>query len=442
MQTACALLVAAVLGQTQPNIVLVVADDLGWNDVGYHNPQASTPKIDQYASEGTKLESFRVCAVCTPTRASLMTGRYPIRYGLQKQTVQYYSTYGLPLTERTLATALREVGYQTYQVGKWHLGHLPAPISPYDPHMRGFDRTFGMSNGRCDPFTHLLNGGLDWHRDGTPLPGDERHHTIAEADEAIAYVNGRDKGRPYFLYLAFNAVHSPIKVTPEYERLFIGTPEPRRKYLQMLRLLDDQVGRVVSAIDADSQSRDTLIFFVSDNGGDPVYGGSNSPLRAAKHSNFDGGVRVPAWVRWPLAIPAGAVRTQQMHATDVYPSFLRLAQAPPQAGLDGVDQCDVVAFGGAPVRTETLVNAVELSGDYAGAIVKVFEGVTYKWIREAGSTYLFDLDADPSEAVNIASSNTAARNALRDRFAALRAEAVPALYQPGPPLGWVNPLEW
>src|SRR5262245_17365335 len=201
------LLLAAAPAQaaSPPNVVYFLADDLGWADVGWHGSEIKTPSLDKLAAAGARLEQFYVQPVCSPTRAALMTGRYPMRYGLQVGVVRPWARYGLPLEERTLAQALQAVGYETALGGKWHLGHFRPD---YLPTRRGFDHQYGHYNGAIDYFTHRRDGGLDWHRDDKALR-EEGYSTSLIAEEACRLIRRRDRRKPLFLYVPFNAVHAP-----------------------------------------------------------------------------------------------------------------------------------------------------------------------------------------------------------------------------------------
>lgn len=189
----------------RPNIVIILADDQGWADVGFHGSEIKTPELDRLAASGARLEQFYVQPVCSPTRAALMTGRYPMRYGLQVGVVRPWAQYGLPLEERTLAQALAEAGYETAICGKWHLGHFRRD---YLPTRRGFDHQYGHYNGALDYFTHQRDGGHDWHRDDQACY-DQGYSTFLLADEAVRLIRRHDTAKPLFLYVPFNAVHSP-----------------------------------------------------------------------------------------------------------------------------------------------------------------------------------------------------------------------------------------
>jgi len=200
----------------KPNIVFLLADDLGFKDVGYHGGTINTPNIDKLAAEGTRLDQFYVQPVCSPTRSSLMTGRYPMRYGLQVGVVRPWAQHGLPLEERTLAQGLKEAGYTTAICGKWHLGHLDGR---YLPTARGFDHQYGHYNGALDYFTHTRDGKHDWYRDDQPLK-EEGYSTHLVSREACRLIRAQPAGQPLFLYVPFNGVHAPHQVPEEYKKAY------------------------------------------------------------------------------------------------------------------------------------------------------------------------------------------------------------------------------
>src|SRR5215204_1227165 len=228
---------ASTTAAEKPNIVFILADDLGWADVGWHGEEIKTPHLDGLAAAGAKLEQFYVQPVCSPTRAALMTGRYPMRHGLQVGVVRPWARYGLPLEERTLAQALKGAGYETAITGKWHLGH----VSPeYLPTRRGFDHQYGHYNGALDYFTHVRDGGFDWHKDDKACQ-DEGYSTHLLAKEASLIVAERDPKTPLFLYVPFNAVHTPHQVPEKYKEPYAKMKEPRRTYAGMLAAMDEAI---------------------------------------------------------------------------------------------------------------------------------------------------------------------------------------------------------
>ena len=223
----------------RPDVVLIVADDLGWKDVGYHGSDIQTPNIDRLARAGAKLEALYALPKCTPTRAALLTGRYPMRYGLQTGVIEPGDAFGLDLSERTLAQALKDAGYTTAIAGKWHLGNFePA----YFPTRRGFDHQYGSHSGASDYFTHHRDGALDWFRDDQPLE-EEGYATKLIADEAVRILGRTERERPLFLYVAFTAVHGPLHTVKEFAGQSPNVREYRRhQRASMVAALDDGVG--------------------------------------------------------------------------------------------------------------------------------------------------------------------------------------------------------
>ncbi len=344
----------------RPNIVFILVDDLGWKDVGYHGGDIKTPNIDKLASEGTRLEQFYVQPVCSPTRSSLMTGRYPIRYGLQVGVVRPWAQYGLPLEERTLAQALKEAGYTTAICGKWHLGHL----SPqYLPTSRGFDHQYGHYNGALDYFTHIRDGGLDWHRDDQPLR-EEGYTTNLIANESVRLIQEHEFSQPLFLYVPFNAPHSPFQAPQSYIDMYTHIKERNRRiYAAMVTCMDDAIGQIVSALDERGVRDNTLIVFCSDNGGTGT-AGNNSPLRDHKAQLYEGGVRVPAFSVWPGVVKAGTVINEPIHIVDMYPTLLKLAGANLEQALpiDGKDVWPTIVEGAPSPHEEILLNSTLANG--------------------------------------------------------------------------------
>ena len=228
-----------------PNIVILLADDLGWKDVGWHGSEIPTPNLDRLANAGAQLDYFYVQPVCSPTRAALMTGRYPIRHGLQVGVIRPWAQHGLPLEELTLAQGLKDAGYATAIVGKWHLGHFR---EEYLPTRRGFDHQYGHYNGAIDYFDHTRDGGFDWHRDDQ-VCRDKGYSTHLLADEAVRIVQQHAGRKPFFLYVPFNAVHSPHQVPRKYLEGFDHLKGDRRSYAGMLTAMDEAIGRIIDAID-------------------------------------------------------------------------------------------------------------------------------------------------------------------------------------------------
>lgn len=341
----------------RPDIVFILADDLGWADVGFNGPDIQTPNLDRLAAAGARLESLYALPVCTPTRCALMTGRYPIRYGRQFNVLRPGQKVGLSLDERMLPEALREAGYATVHVGKWHLGDFdPA----YLPRQRGFDHSYGL---RFDMkrFSHKLTGGVGMQRNGEPC-ADEGWLTDLLTREAVRTIEQRDPAKPFFLYVAYHAPHTPLECPPSFSKPYAWLGPTRGIYAGMVTEMDEGIGRIVAAVDR----ANTLLVFASDNGGLTVKGdiARNDPFRAGKGSLYEGGVRVAALAAWEGRIPAGSVVTEPLHMADWYPTLLNLAGTTVSRPLplDGRDAWPVIAHGKPSPHDAILINTVGRSG--------------------------------------------------------------------------------
>ena len=388
--------------------MIFLADDLCWNDVGFHGSEIETPNLDRLAAAGVRLNQFYVQPVCSPTRSSLLTGRYPIRQALQVGVVRPWAQYGLPLDERTLPQALKEIDYRTAIVGKWHLGaHEPGHL----PTRRGFDHQYGHYLGMIDYFTHERMGGLDWHRDDKVLC-EEGYTTNLIAREAVRVVKGHDLSRPLLLYVAFNAPHTPLQAPQRYiERYGQIRGEKRRIFAAMVTCMDEAVGHVLAALGERGMRENTLVFFCSDNGGPVRNGANNDPLRAGKGTLYEGGVRVPAVMTWPGTLPAGKVVDEPLHMVDIYPTLLKLtgASLDQPLPLDGLDAWPTIAAGKPSPRTEILHNVeprrgAVRRGDWKLIVTAQKDQVVFAptLTGSARTTELFNIAEDRSEKTNLA----------------------------------------
>jgi len=328
----------------KPNIIVIVADDLGYADIGVHACKRShrdipTPHIDSLAEHGVRFtDGYVSCPVCSPTRAGLMTGRYQPRFGYwfnPGPPTLVKETFGLPLEETTLPEVLKQAGYKTGMVGKWHLGLK----DEFHPMRRGFDEFFGFLHGShsyMDPKADKLNPILR----GTEPVEDEEYLTDSFSREAVDFIK-RQKDDPFFLYLSYNAVHSPMQAPEKYLERFTSIEDrKRRTYAAMLSAMDDGIGAVLDALRKAGIEQDTLVFFFSDNGGPPTANASNNaPLSGGKGSIQEGGIRVPFLMQWPAVIPQGITYRHPAISLDVFPTCVAAAQGrlPRDLGLDGVD---------------------------------------------------------------------------------------------------------
>lgn len=436
----------------KPNIVFFLIDDLGNTDVGYHGSEIRTPNIDRLANAGAKLEAFYVQPVCSPTRAALMTGRYPMRHGLQVGVVRPWAQYGLPLSERTLPQALQSAGYETAICGKWHLGHFQRD---YLPTKRGFDHQYGHYNGALDYFTHERDGGFDWHRDDRECR-DEGYTTVLVGTEAVKRIEERDRAKSLFLYVPFNAPHSPLQALPEHLALYENIEKKqRRTYAAMVHAVDEQIGKIADAIDKAGLTEKTLFIFSSDNGGPTGLGATNGKLRAGKGTLYEGGTRVAAFAKWSGHIPAGTVVTEPLHMVDWYPTLLKLAGASldQPLPLDGRDMWATITQGAKSPHEEILLNITPNSaairrGDWKlilnGHVGEDGEAPAKKAKKEripVDPFELFNLADDPTESNNLAAQHHERIHELLPRVNHYAREALIPKSAPKP-AGFESPKVW
>ena len=329
-----------------PNIVLIMADDLGWAGVGYHGGPIRTPNIDRLASEGVQLTNFHVSPMCSPTRAGLLTGRYPMRLGMARSVVRPWASFGLPPEEQTLPEALAAAGYRHRGIfGKWHLGHLD-PV--WHPLSQGFTEFRGMYNGAGDYWTRVRDGEPDWHDNATPLQ-ETGYTTELIADAACRFIRKRAAQGPFFCYVPFSAPHDPLQAPEAYLKAYAasaptnGKANPRdpRAFSAMVTCMDDNIGRIMHALQEAGVADHTLVWFLSDNGGLPRLQ-LNGSWRGGKLSVYEGGVRVPSAVWAPKLIGAGRKVSEPLINLDIMPTLMRIAGKPSAGGLDGVDISDLL----------------------------------------------------------------------------------------------------
>ena len=341
----------------RPNILFLLADDMGWGDVSYHGSAIRTPNIDRLAGSGVELDQHYVCPMCTPTRACLMTGRHPGRFG-RHATVPSNAPV-LPDGYETLAVSLRNCGYDTALFGKWHLGSDPA----YCPNRFGFDMSYGSLAGGVDPYSHRYKVGphsVTWHRNGE-LVEERGHVTDLVAKEAVTWIEARKN--PWFCYVPFTAVHTPIRAPQAWIDTYCDRPydsDPLRDrsfktYAAYASQMDHAIGQLVEALARMCQRDNTIIVFASDNGAIPADAlhdtdkypgrheemprlGSNFPLRGQKAQMYEGGIRTPALINWPGVLQRRKL-THPLHITDWMPTFTRLVGYTPENDpqWDGVD---------------------------------------------------------------------------------------------------------
>lgn len=349
-----------------PHIVFILADDLGWNDVGFHNPTMKTPNIDKLASEGVILNSSYVQPVCTPSRHSIMTGTYPFRAGLQQGVIVPNRPECSPLKNTFLPQKLKELGYATHMVGKWHLGSCNWNCTPT---FRGFDSFLGYYNGAEDYYNKTVMQGFDFRDNEEPIMNNT-YSAFIYTERAQSIISKHNRSQPLFLYLPFQNVHAPIEVPQKYEAMYpdIKT-DGRRKYCGMVSLLDEAVGNITNALKEHGLFEDTLMIFSTDNGGIPRAYGNNYPLRGAKATIFEGGTRAAAFVYGAGLQKTGYTHSGLMHAVDWYPTVVSIAGgSSTETDMDGISQWGAISTGSKSERTELVYNLDLSSMPLTGAI--------------------------------------------------------------------------
>lgn len=461
---------------SRPNIVILLADDLGWTDVSFHGGNIATPNIDRIAVEGAELSRYYVFPVCSPTRAGLMTGRYPIRFGAMRAVYPPWRKGGMDTSEWTLADILADAGYKHRGVfGKWHLGHSD---KKYHPLRRGFTEFYGHYNGAVDYFTHEREGEIDWHAGFEPSD-DPGYTTDLIADAAARFIREHaDDAEPFLCYVPFNAPHSPFQAKEEDLPLYANLP-PARGFYQgfedvsmeanrearernrrilgaMVHSLDQGVGRILDAIDHAGISQETFVLFSSDNGG--VRGiGENTPLRGGKATVFEGGIRVAAAARWSGQIPAGRKVDAPLANIDVLPTAMRIAGVERYHGkpIDGVDILDVLT-GRQESFERDLYNYIGQEGSHREYI----SYMTNEWKMivfgpdvtdesaddSARQRFLFHISDDMAEERNVVAENPELAASMYKKikeFRALQPEgAVPPYLQGRDSSGFKAPKRW
>lgn len=345
--------------EVKPNIIVIVADDLGWGDVGYHGSKIKTPNIDQLSKEGVQLSRFYVAPVCSPTRAGLLTGMYPNRFGIRETVIPPWRDFGLEPSSLVIPEFLGEQGYKNRAiVGKWHLGHSRPEYYPLN---QGFTHFYGHLNGALDYFSHQRDGELDWH-DDYASSYDKGYATDLVAEESVRCIRKYSKEGPFFLYVAFNAPHTPLQAKVEDLKLY-GYDETKpaysnkkkgtagqgntraQTYAAMVTCMDRGIGNILQELENLKIEENTLVLFMSDNGADEGSGGGSSGrLRGHKFLEYDGGVLAPALIRWPAGFRGNRKVDQLTGFVDVFPTICELVN-PGQgfpAAFDGLSILQVL----------------------------------------------------------------------------------------------------
>ncbi|CAH1775568.1 unnamed protein product [Owenia fusiformis] len=452
-----------------PNIVFILADDLGWNDVGWHNVDVKTPNLNKLAYEGVIFNYSYTQPTCSPSRAAILTGRYPFMTGTQRGIIGEEKPYGLPLKYELMSDRLKRLGYSTHIVGKWHLGYCKWE---YTPTFRGFDSFYGFLNGAQDYYTHL-KGAV--HSEGVDFRNNKRvvidqfgvYSTHSHTKRAVKVIKHHNNEKPFFLYLPFQAVHTPLQVPKQYTDQYGHIKDNNRRiFLGMVSALDEAVGNITKALRKNRMLRDTLIVFTSDNGGNVHGGGNNWPLRGGKTTLFEGGTRVPTFV-WGKMIKRRRRTTNGLfHAVDWVPTLLHFAGGKTEKELDGVNQWSMINQNKASNRKEMVYTINEVTkvaairiGKYK--LIEGFPGRYRSWYPPPHSPmkywksvyynlfyvrhnhrriWLYNVKDDPQETTDLSRKLYWVVKRLRKKLRDYKKGLVPAIVAKSSPKS--NPIFW
>ncbi|XP_059143573.1 arylsulfatase B-like [Physella acuta] len=470
-----------------PHIVMIVADDLGWNDIGFNNPNIISPNLDALAREGIILNQSYVQPLCSPSRAALMTGYYPFRLGLQHLVITQEQAVCVPDNKTLLPQVLKKQGYATHIIGKWHLGFCKWECTPT---FRGFDSFFGYYNAMEDHYTKMYGQGYDF-RDNQEVykAANGTYSSYLYTERIKQVINSHDPQTPLFLYLPFQNVHEPLEVPENFSNLYPNIKDVnRRTFSGMVTALDAAVGQVVKALKDRGLYDDTLIVFTADNGGWVPYGGNNLPLRGGKFTVFEGGTRAVAFVHGPMFYKTGIRYDGMFHMVDWFPTLAEVSGSTyTDPDADGVSQWKSLLSLSLPSARQEVVYNLDFSidpfqgraairvGDYK--LVAGFPGLFPDWYQPgqvarpilerwndvtADGTinwhlvnetlfkvalndppiyyYLFNLKDDPAERTNIYDDHPDIVQQLEDRLNYHKQHYIPPNFPPGSPAA--NPAHY
>lgn len=468
--------VAAAESGEQPNIIVMVADDLGWSDVGFHgNTEIDTPSLDRLASEGAQLDRFYTTPICSPTRAALMTGRDPMRLGVSYAVIMPWHNFGVHPDETFMPQIFQQAGYQTAMVGKWHLGHAQ---QTYHPNNRGFEHFYGHLHTEVGYFPPFANqNGKDFQKNGESID-DQGYESFLLGREVSRYIKARDKERPFFVYMPFIAPHTPLDAPQDLKDKYadlednrlparshntdtsrrlsklMRNPSARPMYAAVVDGMDQSIGMVLDTLDQEGIADNTIVLFFSDNGGAAYASGGadNVPLRGGKGDTFEGGIRVVSAMRWPEKITAGKKVDSIVSVMDVLPTLAAAAgiEAETTFPLDGKNMASAIVGDEKIARDDYLFFASETP--IRGRINLTAFNDEWKLVQEMKQglnsidikSYLFRVSEDPYEYNNLAqeypervAEMSQAIHYWRTLYpvAGMRSQLVP-------PPGWRAPKDW
>ena len=459
--------------QDKPNIVIIVADDLGYADPGYKNSGIDTPSIDSLAAEGVEMTRFYATPICSPTRAALMTGRDPIRLGVAFGVILPWDSGGVHTNEHFMPQSFQAAGYQTAMVGKWHLGHAQKALTP---NARGFDEFYGhlhTETGFYPPFNMV--GGKDFQRNGVSID-DQGYESYLLADHAEKWIKSRDKQRPFFMYMPFLAPHEPLQAPQALIDKYADMKDERERsrgttdsstlrnmmagdrrglYAAVVDGMDQAIGQVLDTLEAEGIADNTIVLFFSDNGATRLAGrggGDNAPFRGGKAETYEGGIRVISLARWPGKLKAGKKIDETVTVMDVFPTLAAAAGVKPlnHYELDGLNMWPVLSGKGSVKRSETLFFGSEIPtyGTYNFTAIdgdwKLVQWLEQELTTMSISQELFNLVEDPGEYNNLADEHPKRVEELAQQILEWR-----SLYpvngthaRISAPPGWHAPKDW
>ena len=465
----------AELPETRPNVIVFVADDLGWADPGFRGGPIETPSLDALAREGLEFERFYTTPICSPTRAALHTGRDPMRLGIAYNTIMAWHNNGVHPDERFMPEAFRDAGYQTAMIGKWHLGHAQ---QTYHPNERGYQHFYGHLHtevGYFPPFA--AQGGKDFQENGKSIEA-EGYESFILAKEAKRWIEARDRTKPFFLYMPFIAPHTPLdapghlqakyaeleddrpparsKFTDDSRRMsrMLMQPSARPMYAAVVDGMDQAIGQVLDTLTQEGIDENTIVLFMSDNGGAAYASGgaNNAPFRGGKGETYEGGIRVVAMMRWPARIEPGAKAKDIISVMDVFPTLAGAAgiETGVERKLDGRNLWPALDSGERFALDRKLFFAAEMTvpGTLMATVFddewKLVQRIVQTQLNTDVTNSLFRIADDPYERNNLAAAHPKLVADLGEEIVQWR-----ALHPVGgtprgiaPPPGWRAPKDW
>ncbi|XP_067670409.1 arylsulfatase B-like [Haliotis asinina] len=442
----------------RPNIVFIVADDLGWNDLGFRNPDMITPNIDKLATEGIIFNNAYVQPLCSPSRTALMSGMYPFHAGMQHMALVRDQPVCLPLNYTLLPQELKKLGYATHIIGKWHLGFCKWECTPT---YRGFDTFLGYYVATEDYFTHSDGGYLDFRDNTLPARNYSGEYSAnAFAQRAVDIIHRHNVSQPLFMYLPYQSVHGPIAVPKRYEDMYPNViNKGRRQYSGMVTALDEAVGNVTKALKDRGLFDNTLILFTADNGGPIEAYANNWPLRGGKYTIWEGGTKGASFMYGAGLQRTGTTHDGMIHAVDWKSTLVAAAGGTPDTTIDGISQWDSIRYGLPSPRTEFVYNIDYFEDAFEGhAAIRVgdyklilgYPGAFDGWHKPMNKTeddipaqpvfytgdepvFLFNIREDPTEHNNIAQKMPDMVAKVRARVEEYKKTMVPSNYPDGDP---------